>query len=137
MPARMLAVGLCAAGVLGLSACGATSNPPAASSGAQKLAGTLPKGRGVIDDPRHKSRACLLALNLGLVTNGRDDEYVGQGTDRAKIVFLPTPGSAQYAQISGTQEGAEVIGGALLYPQAMSESHLNKVEKCLAQGVTG
>jgi hypothetical protein len=137
MPARMLAVGLCAAGVLGLSACGSTSNPPAASSGAQTLAGPLPKGRGVIDDPRHKSHACLLNLKLGLVTRGRDDEYVGQGSDQAKIVFLPTPGSAQYAQISGTQEGAEVVGNALLYPQAMSESHLGKVEKCLSQGVSG
>ena len=29
------------------------------------LAGALPKGRGVIDDPRHKSRACLLATSSG------------------------------------------------------------------------
>jgi hypothetical protein len=137
MPSRMLAVGLCAAGVLGLSACGSKSNPPAASSGAQTLAATLPKGRGVIDDPRHKSRACLLATKLGLALQGRDTEYVGQGPDQAKITFLPTPGSAQYAQIAGEQEGAEVIGNALFYPQGMSESHLSKVEKCLSQGVSG
>ncbi len=34
-------------------------------------------------------------------------------------------------------QGAEVIGSALLYPNAASDSELSKVEACIAQGVSG
>ena len=53
------------------------------------------------------------------------------------MVFEPTPGAAQESQIDGQVEGAEVIGSALLYPNQASDSLLQKVEDCVAKGVSG
>ncbi len=49
-----------------------------------------------------------------------------------RVVFAATPGDAQAAQIHGQAEGAEVIGNALVYPNAASDAMLKKVETCLA-----
>jgi hypothetical protein len=136
MPARVLAIG-CALAALALCACGSTSKPVAGSGATRTLASGLPPGRGVIDDPRTKSLPCLRSTKLGVVRVGSTGLVLGAGTDQAKVAFLPTPGAAQAAQISGTVQSAEVIGNALLYPQGMSEKHLKKVEDCLAQGVQG
>src|SRR5437588_3381741 len=121
MPARTLAVG-CAVAALGLSACGSTSKPVAGADGTRTLSGGLAPGRGVVDDPRTKSLPCLTATKLGVVKYGASRLVVGSGGDQARVVFLPTPGAAQAAQLSGSVQGAEVIGSALLYPQAMSDS---------------
>jgi hypothetical protein len=51
--------------------------------------------------------------------------------------FLSTPGAAQFAQISGKVQGAEVIGSALLYPKNAPEQLLQTVEQCMALGVKG
>ena len=53
------------------------------------------------------------------------------------VQFTPTPGAAQELQIDGQVESAEVIGSALLYPNRTSDALLQKVEDCMAKGVTG
>jgi hypothetical protein len=53
------------------------------------------------------------------------------------VVFTPTPGAAQAAQIQAQAQGAEVIGSALLYPAQASDSELSQIETCLAQRVQG
>jgi hypothetical protein len=53
------------------------------------------------------------------------------------VQFTPTPGAAQEVQIGGQVESAEVIGSALLYPNQASDALLQKVEDCMAKGVTG
>jgi hypothetical protein len=53
------------------------------------------------------------------------------------VTFLATPGAAQYAQISGSAQGAEVIGAALLYPNQAPDSELSLIENCLSSGVQG
>ena len=136
MPARTLRAG-CALAALALAACGSAIKPVAGSGATRTLAGGLPPGRGVVDDPRTKSAPCLQATKLAIVRVGATGLLVGTGGDQAKVVFVPTPGGAQHVQISGGTQGAEVIGNALLYPQAMSDPHLSQVEDCLAEGVQG
>jgi hypothetical protein len=136
MSARTLAVG-CAVAALGLSACGSTSKPLAGADGTRTLAGGLGPGRGVIDDPRTRSLPCLRATKLAVLKTGVAGLIVGTGSDQARVSFLPTPGAAQHTQIVGASQSAEVIGSALLFPQAMSDQHLKQVETCLAKGVTG
>ncbi len=134
MRSRSVVVG-CVLAAVGVSACGSTRKPLAGTPGVRTLAGGLAPGRGVVDDPRTRSLRCLRTLSLGVVESGPYTLFVGQGGDQARVVFLPTPGAAQYAQISGSEQGAEAIGSALLYPQAMSEDHLSQVESCLSKGV--
>jgi hypothetical protein len=136
MPARTLRAG-CALAAVALAACGSTTKPVAGSGATRSLAGGLAPGRGVVDDPRTKSAACLQATKLPIVRVGATGLLVGAGGDQARVMFLPTPGAAQYAQISGGTQGAEAIGNALLYPQGMSDRHLKQVEDCLAKGVQG
>jgi hypothetical protein len=136
MPARTLSAG-CALAAVALAACGSTTKPVAGSGATRTLPGGLAAGRGVIDDPRTKSAPCLQATKLRIVRVGTTGLLVGAGGDQARVMFLATPGAAQYAQISGGTQGGEAIGNALLYPQAMSDQHLKQVEDCLAKGVQG
>ena len=53
------------------------------------------------------------------------------------IVFTPTPGAGQAAQIDGEAQSAEVIGSALVYPNQGSDAELTTIEDCLSQGVQG
>jgi hypothetical protein len=53
------------------------------------------------------------------------------------VVFTPTAGAAQAAQIDGSAQGAEAIGTALLFPNQSSDPELTAVEDCLDQGVQG
>ena len=53
------------------------------------------------------------------------------------IIFYATPGIAQGLQITGQEQGAEVIGSALLYPNGASSKELTTVENCVAADVTG
>jgi hypothetical protein len=53
------------------------------------------------------------------------------------VVFEPTPGAAQFDQMSGKVKSAEVIGSALLYPNQASDQELKQIEDCLASGVVG
>jgi hypothetical protein len=62
---------------------------------------------------------------------------IGAKPSGPTVQFTPTPGAAQEEQISGQVESAEVIGAALLYPNQASDSLLQKVEGCVAKGVSG
>lgn len=119
---------------LALSACGSTAKPLA---GSRTASGRVASGRGVYDDPRTRHYPCLKGLKVNLVPQGAATLLIGTGAQQAKIDFLPTPGAAQAAQISGQIQGAEVVGSALLYPQGMSDQQLKPIEDCLSQGVKG
>lgn len=53
------------------------------------------------------------------------------------VVFEPTPGIAEGDQMKGEEEGAEVIGSALIYPHRSADKLMQKVEACLAIDVKG
>jgi hypothetical protein len=130
-----LAAGIAA---LALSACGATAKPVAGST---KAITTNHKG---VDDPRKKHLVCLQQEHIpvrrvqntlaGQILPGMQ---VGTAPSGPTVTFEPTPGAAQYAQIDGQVQGAEVIGSALLYPNQASDALLQKVEDCVALGVSG
>jgi hypothetical protein len=116
------------AAVIGLSACGGSLHI--------KPAG----GRGQIDDPRTGKNdhvACIRAQHLPVQEVGLTRLQIGAAPAGPRVVFEPTPGAAQAAQIAGRAQGAEVIGSALLYPEQAPDSELAKIEVCLAKGVTG
>ena len=126
-----LAIGLAA---ISLSACGTATKPEA---GTQKAVVKNHKG---VDDPRKKHIACLKQHRVAVTTltvNGQPAFQVDTAPSGPTVVFTPTPGAAQEAQIEGGVQGAEVIGSALLYPNQAGGSLLQKVESCVAQGVSG
>jgi hypothetical protein len=114
---------------LAVSACGSAVKPATGS-------------RGRIDDPR-TARAdrvlCISQHHLPVQKVGLDELLIGAQPAGPKVVFLPTPGGSQAAQISGSQaqQGAEVIGSALLFTNQGAENELGVLETCLAQGVNG
>jgi hypothetical protein len=71
-----------------------------------------------------------------VVEVGADGLQIGALPSGPTVQFLATIGGAQAAQIDGRAQGAEVIGTALLYPNA-SDSELKMIEDCVAQGVSG
>lgn len=92
-----------------------------------------------MDDPRTDSGrfACLLAHHLPASEVGASGIQVGQLPGGPTIRFAATSGAASAAQIENSEQGAEVIGSALLYPNQASDGELNTIEGCLAQGVSG
>jgi len=133
-----LAIGLAA---ISLSACGSTAKPEA---GTLKAVTTNHKG---VDDPRKTHMVCLQqervpvvrfeTAGLAGVPSGYPGLQIGTRPYGPTVVFEPTPGAAQESQIDGQVEGAEVIGSALLYPNQAPDSLLQKVEDCVAKGVSG
>jgi len=75
---------------------------------------------------------CLREAGLRAHHDGRDGIQIVPKGAGPRIVFAATPGDAQAAQLHGRAEGAEVIGNALLYPNAAPDALLKKVETCLA-----
>ena len=125
------AVGLAA---LSLSACGTTAKPVA---GTPQAAANSHKG---IDNPARKHVACLRQDHVPVrqvQVAGDPGFQVGTRPAGPTVQFLSTPGAAQYQQIRGQAQGAEVIGSALLYPNLATDKLLNKVESCVALGVSG
>lgn len=128
MPSAKVAVA-CALSALLLSACGSETAPP--------------QGRGKIDNPRtaySNHIDCLHQAKLAVsstTVEGLPGLQVGVAPSGPTIAFEPTPGQAQGVQITGKVQGAEVIGSALLYPNAASDAALKTVERCLAVGVKG
>jgi hypothetical protein len=123
-----LAVGLVA---ISLSACGSTAKPEA---GTLKAETVNQKG---VDDPRTAHVNCLRDEHIPVTEWGRTWFQVGSKPSGPTVNFEPTPGAAQELQINGSVEGAEVIGAALLYPNQASDALLQKVEDCVAKGVSG
>jgi hypothetical protein len=124
----LVAAAVCFA-ALAVSACGQAVKPATGS-------------RGVVDDPRtaHADHVeCIAQHHLPVQKVGLNELVIGAQPAGPRVVFLPTAGAAQYAQISGTrsQQGAEVIGSALLFTNQGSAKELGAVETCLAQGVKG
>jgi hypothetical protein len=129
---------VCALTAVLVSACGIQQKP---------LAGTpkIKKARdfyGVVDDPRAKHTPCLRADKLKFQRYYTARQrlpaiQVGSLPTGPTIIFEATPGAAQALQLEGKDEGAEVIGSALLFPNQASGSVLTKVEKCTSIGVTG
>jgi hypothetical protein len=122
-PVKALLAGVLAAG--SLSACATVSRPDS--------------GRGRSDDPRDQAGRlqCLLAHHLPAVKSGTIEIQIGPPPAGPRITFLPTAGSAQAAQIEDQEQGAEVIGSALLYPNQAPDRELKAIEDCLARGVSG
>lgn len=120
-----IAVGCLAA--IGLSACGAAVKPATGS-------------RGVFDDPRTAKAnrvLCISQHHLPVQKVGLNELLIGAQPAGPRVVFESTEGAAQGVQISGQQEGAEVIGGALLYPDQGSDQEVSTIETCLSHGVKG
>lgn len=116
--------------VLALAACGSTAVHPSSNGGS----------RGKIDDPRTARAdrvACLRSDHLPVQPVGLTNLQIGAPPTGPRVVFTPTSGAAQAAQIEGQAQGAEVIGSALLYPNQGSDSELAQIETCLTQGVSG
>jgi hypothetical protein len=126
-----LATGLAA---LSLAACGSTAKPEA---GTLKADTKVHKG---IDDPRKKRLQCLQQDHIpamAITLSGQPAIQVGAYPQGPRIVFAATPGIAQGMQIQNQVQSAEIIGSALLYPNAGSDGLLKQVENCVAEGVQG
>lgn len=137
MPSAKLAVAVGLA-ALSLSACGTTSKPEAGTAAA------MVKSHKEVNDPRTKHVVCLqqdhipVRMDQSVVAGQSLPSFqVGSAPAGPVVSFEPTPGDAQGVQIHGQAQGAEVIGSALLYPNQGSDALLNKVEACVAKGVSG
>jgi hypothetical protein len=118
-----------------LAGCGAVKVQPTAPAGSAKLV-----SRGKVDSPltnMHNHVGCIEAAHLSVHILSPTKLQVGGAPAGPTIVFTPTAGAAQASQIDGDAQGAEVIGTALLYPNQGSDSELESIEDCLAQGVQG
>jgi hypothetical protein len=133
MPSAKLALAAGLAAV-SLAACGTTAKPEA---GTLKADTKTHKG---IDDPRTKHLVCLRQDHIpatAITASGYPGIQVGTYPAGPRILFRATPGIAQGMQIQDQEQSAEVIGSALLYPDAGSDGLLQKVENCVAEGVQG
>ena len=124
---------LCGLGAVVVSGCGSKANPVAGSAGAR----SQHPGRAAVDDPRAKRLKCMIEHHLPATEVGQTDIQIGAAPGGATVTFTPTPGAAQALQINGQARGAEVIGGALLFPNQAPENELQVIESCVAIEVKG
>ena len=121
--------------VLALSACGSTTKYVA---GTPQATAQAKKG---LNDPRTTHIECLRADHVTdiheVTIQGHPSFQVGKRPYGPTVVFLPTPGAAQYTQIAGFSQGAEDIGAAQVYPNLAPAGLAHKVETCTALGVSG
>jgi hypothetical protein len=61
-----------------------------------------------------------------------DAGVIGDGANAPHVKFFLTAGEAEAEQFQGHGEGAEQIGGTLLYVGDGTDDELQPVEKCLA-----
>ncbi len=127
----------CALVGVSLSGCGIAAKPLAGAPDLSKAPGI----HGRVDQLRHQHYLCIvhsgLPARVYTAAGGRPAIQVGTPPSGPTVVFEPTPGAAQEDQIDGQVQSAEVIGSALVYPNAASDKVLSKVEGCVAVGVTG
>ena len=122
-----------------VSACGIAPKPMAGTTHLRKYSGYY----GLRDDPRVKHVKCLRQAKVHFsefYSGGKQklpSIQVGTLPSGPTVIFEPTPGIAQGQQIKGEEQGAEVIGSALLYPNGAKAKLLTIVENCVAAGVTG
>jgi hypothetical protein len=128
---------VCGLMALLLGACGIQAKPVAGSD-LQRVHNFY----GSVDDPRSSHVGCLRGAGLSVHEYASGTQrlpaiQVGSLPTGPTIIFYPTPGTAQGLQLTGQEQGAEVIGSALLYPNQAPASVLSVVEKCVAIGVSG
>ena len=63
---------------------------------------------------------------------GKQEIVIDDGSNPPRVKFFLTAGEAEAEQFQGNGEGAEQIGGTLLYVGDGSDDVLGDVEKCLA-----
>jgi hypothetical protein len=128
---------VCGLMALALSACGIQAKPLAGTANLKKAPGYF----GKVDDPRKVHLPCLRADHVPFhkytAPGNLPAIQIGKLPTGPTIVFYPTPGIAQGQQITGKDQGAEVIGSALLYPNQASNKVLSIAESCTAVGVSG
>ena len=91
-------------------------------------------GRNDLDD-RTATLQCLEDAGVSARLEGPQDHQqivLGDGANAPHVKFFLTAGEAEAEQFQGHGEGAEQIGGALLYVGDGSDDELKPVEKCLA-----
>jgi hypothetical protein len=91
-------------------------------------------GRDDTDD-RTAALQCLTDAGVSARLDGPEDNQqivIGDGADAPHIKFFLTAPEAEAEQFQGHGEGAEQIGGTLLYVGDGSDDELQPVEKCLA-----
>jgi hypothetical protein len=121
-----------------ISACGIAPKPVAGTTHLRKHPGYF----GLRDDPRVKHLRCLRTdkIHFHEYYTGKErlpSIQIGSLPSGPTVIFYPTPGIAQGLQIMGQEQGAEVIGSALLYPNGARAKELTTVEGCVASGVKG
>jgi hypothetical protein len=117
-----------AALALGAAGCTSTAHPP--------------HGRGQVDSPittKNNRLNCLRKQHLPVQEVGANTLQIGALPSGPTVQFKATAGIAQGLIIQGvpSAQGAETIGGSLLYPNGASDGELKKIETCLSQGVSG
>ena len=120
-----------------VSACGIQAKPVAGTKDLYAVAGN----HAVDNDPRTKHLSCLRDKGFKVTEflSGRGKYPALQINRRPSgptIVFTPTPGIAEGNQMQG-QQGFEVIGAALVYPNRTTDKTMLAVEGCLTIGVSG
>ena len=87
-------------------------------------------------DDRSAALACLEDAGIEdarlVGPEGEQEIVIGEGEKAPRIKFFLTAGEAEAEQFQGRGEGAEQIGGTLLYVGDGGDDLLEPVEKCLA-----
>jgi hypothetical protein len=98
--------------------------------------GSEDAGGGNNVDDRTATMTCLQDAgvdNARLVgPDGKQQIVIGDSAKAPHIKFFLTAGEAEAEQFQGRGEGAEQIGGTLLYVGDGTDDQLKPVEKCLA-----
>lgn len=131
---RRLALPVALAG-FAATGCGAVNVHPSVPAGSPRLV-----SRGQVDSPLTNMRnhlQCIRDAHLAVTVVSPIKLQIDSAPAGPTVVFTPTAGAAQAAQIDGGAQGAEVVGTALLYPNHGSAPELTAVEDCLGQGVQG
>jgi hypothetical protein len=91
-------------------------------------------GRNDTDD-RTAALDCITAAGVSARLDGPEKDQqivIGDSADPPHVKFFLTAGEAEAEQFQGNGEGAEQIGGTLLYVGDGNDDVLKPVEKCLA-----
>jgi hypothetical protein len=118
-----------------LAGCGGVRVQPTTPSGSVTLA-----SRGSVDSPLTNNDnylGCLRAARLPVQVVTPDRLQIGSLPTGPTIVFRPSAAVAQADQITGSVQGAMVIGTAEVYPNQGSTAELNGIAGCLDHGVQG
>jgi hypothetical protein len=86
-------------------------------------------------DDRTAAMECLAEAGVEARLEGEEGSQeivVGDGANPPRVKFFLTAAEAEAEQFQGNGEGAEQIGGALLYVNDGDDDLLEVVEKCLA-----